>query len=149
MKRMKLLILILLFSIQTFAPREKVLYIDRTKPVYIYNVDDPLLRAIMRLESNFDPLVINTVSGARGLLQIMPDMIKEVNRICKKLNIDESYTWDDAFDPVKSICIWYIVQNFWNPEYNINLACQIWFGRGIQHDGWTWVEYSNRIRRYS
>lgn len=153
---MKLLILTLLFSLQLLAPKREVLYIERTEPIYIYNVDDPLLRAIMRLESNYDPLIINLVSGAGGLLQIMQPMIEEVNRICKiwhELFPDdiplEQFVLSDSFDPIKSIRIWYIVQDYLNPEYDINLACQIWFGRGIQYDGMTWVEYSGRIKDYS
>lgn len=150
MKRMTILILILiLFSLQVFAPKEEVLYIEKAEPVYIYNADDPLLRAIMRTESNYNPLAVNPISKARGLLQITPAMITEVNRICKKLNIDESYTWDDAFDPFKSIRIWYIAQSHLNPEYDINIACQIWFGRGVQWDGMTWIEYSDRVKTYS
>ena len=151
MKRMTILILILIvFSgLRVFAPREKVLYIEEAEPIYIFNMKDPLLRAVARAESNYDPLIVNKVSKARGLLQIMPSMITEVNRICKKLGIDEHYTWNDAFDPVKSIRIWYIVQGHLNPEYDVNLACQIWFGRGVQYDGMTWVEYSDRVKRYS
>jgi len=156
MKRIKILILILLFSLKAFAPKEKVLYIKNIEPIYIYNIDDSLLRAIMRLESNYDPLIVNTISGARGLLQIMPDMITEVNRICRLWHelfpeyVElESYTWTDAYDPVKSIRMWYIAQEYHNPNYDINLACKIWFGRGVQHDGWTWIHYSDRIKKYS
>jgi len=157
MKRMTILILILIFfnGLRVFAPREKVLYIEKAEPIYIYNVENPLLRAVMRLESNFDPLIVNPVSGAGGLLQIMQPMIDEVNRICKlwhDLFPDdiplEKFVLSDGFDPIKSIRIWSIVQNYHNLEYDINLACQIWFGRGVQHDNWTWVEYSNKIRRY-
>jgi len=156
---MTILILILIFfnGLRVFAPREKVLYIEEAEPIYIYNMKDPLLRAVARAESNYNQYAINPVSGARGIIQYLPVMINEVNRICRLWHdlfpeyVElESYTWDDAFDPIKSIRMWYIVQDFWNLEYNIDLACQIWFGRGIQkHDGMTWVEYSDRVRRYS
>lgn len=142
------LTLLLFLSLPGFAPTERAIHIERKEPICIYNADDPLLRAVIRLESNFNPLAVNPVSGARGILQIMPDMIKEVNRICKKLGINEHYTWNDAFDPVKSIRIWYIAQEYHNPTYDTNLACQIWFGRGIQWDGMTWVEYSSIVKTH-
>ena len=142
------LTLILISSLQILAPVNRAIYIKQAEPICIYNIKDPLLRAVAKTESNFNPLAVNPVSKARGLLQIMPDMIKEVNRICRKIGIEESYTWADAFDPVKSIRMWYIAQDYHNPKYDLNLACQIWFGRGVQWDGMTWVEYSGIVKKH-
>jgi len=149
------LTLILISSLQILAPVNRAIYIEQVEPIYIYNMEDPLLRAVGKAESSFDHLIVNKVSKARGLLQIMPDMIKEVNRICRIWHDSfpeyvelESYTWDDAFDPVKSIRMWYIAQDYHNPEYDFNLACQIWFGRGVQYDGMTWIEYSGIVKKH-
>ena len=38
----------------------------------LYQIPDPLVRAIIRCESDYDPRAVS-VSGARGLMQLMPD----------------------------------------------------------------------------
>lgn len=115
--------------------------ITEPEPIYPFGMADYMLRAFVKVESNFNENAVNPVSGARGILQILPVMIKEVNRIL----VTEKYTWDDAFDAKKSIEIWYIVQGYHNPEYTLEKACQIWFGIGIQYNGWTWVEYLSNV----
>lgn len=111
------------------------------EPLYPYGIDDPMLRTFVKVESNFNEYAINPVSGARGILQILPIMIKEANRIIKQ----EKYTWDDTFSAEKSIEIWYIAQKHHNPNYTIEKACQVWFGKGVQYNGWTWVDYHYSI----
>lgn len=121
---------------------EQPLYITDYKPVYIYNVQDPFLRAVIRYESNFNEKAVNPITKARGILQIMPVMIKEVNKYS-----DVKYVWSDAFDPVKSIEIWYIIQSVKNPEYHYGKACRLWFGTGIEYTGRTWKNYYNTVMK--
>jgi len=134
-------IIFLLVSLRLIAPvddREIILY---SGPQYIYNVKDPFLRSVIRYESNFNERAVNPYSKARGVLQILPVMICEVNKYS-----DVKYTWNDAWDPVKSIEIWWIVMDKRNPEYHYDKACRIWFGTGIQkHDGMTWEDYYNEV----
>ena len=134
-------IIFLLVSLRLIAPvddREIILY---SGPQYIYNVKDPFLRSVIRYESNFNERAVNPYSKARGVLQILPVMICEVNKYS-----DVKYTWNDAWDPVKSIEIWWIIMNKKNPEYFPDKACRIWFGTGIQkHDGMTWEDYYNEV----
>lgn len=135
-------------SLPAEAPKYRCLYITKAEPIYMYNIKDPILRAVAWYESRFQEKAINPVSGARGILQITLPMIQEVNRILIKYGIDKEFMWDDAFNINKSIEIWYIVQKYHNPEYNIQKACQIWFGVGVQWDGLTWVGYYKNILSY-
>lgn len=143
MKRITLtLILSVTFLALVKAPREgDCLILPRIKPIYSFGVEDPLLRAFMYVESKFKDDVVNPVTGARGVLQILPIMIREVNRIQK----DVTYTWDDAFSIEKSIEIWYKIQHHHNPNYDIGKACRVWFGKGVQYDGLTWETYQCNI----
>jgi hypothetical protein len=134
-----------LFTLRADAPPFVKLIVPEGTPVYIFNLKDPFARAVAFKESSFDPLIVNKRSGARGLMQITPVMIREVNKICKKLNLPNRYIWKDAFDPYKSIEIWYIVQGYKNPEYYYDKACRIWFGVGKQHDGKTWEWYYTEV----
>jgi len=115
------------------------------EPIYILNIKDPVLRAFVWFESRFIEDIVNPVSGARGILQILPPMIKRANSILELQGSNLRYTWDDAFNAKKSIEIWYLVQNYLNPTYDVRKACQIWFGIGTQYDGLTWIGYEREI----
>jgi hypothetical protein len=148
MKKTMLILLLTFIFLRCIAPTVPVhLLIQELKPVYIFNLSDPLARSVAYCESRFEPYVVNRISGARGLMQITKIMIKEVNKICIHLKLPNRYTWKDAFDPLKSIEIWYIVQKYKNPEYHIDKACRIWFGTGTQYDGKTWKDYYKMINK--
>jgi hypothetical protein len=148
---MKKTILILAFALIPLAglcPNiGKVFYITRSQPVYIFNLNDPLARSVAYYESCFNPYAVNKKSGARGLMQITKIMIKEVNKVCQKTGLPKRYTWNDAYDPLKSIEIWWIIQNHKNPEYFPDRACRIWFGTGRQYDGKRWEDYYNEVSK--
>jgi hypothetical protein len=144
-----MMLLVLMFPYNLKAPVMKSLMIIESEPLYAFNIKDPVLRAFVRFESFYDEYAINPVSGARGILQFLPVMINEVNRILLECYINHPlYTWDDAFDAQKSIDMWYIVQRYHNPTYDIEKICQIWFGLGVQYDGLTWIEYHKIIQEY-
>ena len=54
-----------------------------------YHMDPHLIRAVMRTESAFNPLVVSA-AGAQGLMQLMPDVAKEMGVV-------------DPFDPRQNI----------------------------------------------
>jgi soluble lytic murein transglycosylase-like protein len=54
-----------------------------------YDLDPALIRAVMRAESAFNPMVISP-AGAQGLMQLMPALAKEMGVV-------------DAFDPRQNI----------------------------------------------
>ena len=145
----KLICFLVIFLWVEYTPTVKapngvsVMHIISSPPIAKYNVHDPLLRAVIGFESNWKEDAVNSITGARGILQILPPMINEVNRILYHYygSAFIKYTWDDAWNPLKSIEIWYIVQNHHNPLYDSIRACQLWFGMGMQWDGMTWVEY--------
>jgi soluble lytic murein transglycosylase len=54
-----------------------------------HGISEPLLKAIIKAESNFDPRAVSK-KGAIGLMQIMPDTLKDLNI-------------NDPFDPKQNI----------------------------------------------
>jgi len=147
-----LILAFFLYSFRCTAPVFESFTIIESDPVHIYNITDPVLSAFCLYESDFNSEAVNPVSGAGGILQFMKSMIDEVNKICRyqhSLSSGEiplvQYKLSDRFNPEKSIEMWYIVQNFKNPDYDLAKACQIWFGIGVQYDGKTWREYYNDI----
>jgi hypothetical protein len=56
--------------------------------------------------------------GSLGIVQILPVMVKEVNRICKIKGINKTFTLQDRLNPEKSEQMFWIFQNFYNPNIN-------------------------------
>ena len=58
--------------------------------------------------------------GSVGIIQIKPVMVKEVNRICKIQGISKRFTLSDRRNPAKSAEMFWIYQEFYNPELNLD-----------------------------
>ena len=125
MKKKILLLLCLGFiPLAGIAPvkHEKEFIVIKTEPVVVF---DAMLYAFEKIESNFDTKVINKL-GYGGILQIGQEMIDEVNRICKKQGIKKHFRLKDRLDKALSEEMWYIVQNYHNPDYSLKRACKVW-----------------------
>lgn len=137
---MKKLILLLCFGILPFVaacPPPKVLIILKDDPIYRF---DPILWAFQKVESNFDTEVVNSL-GYTGILQEGQEMINEANRICRIRGIKKHFTFpDSALDSLQSVQIWYVVQNFHNPKYQLKRATKIWNSRASER-------YYQKIKR--
>ena len=160
-------IIFLLVSLRLIAPVDNKAYILKTEPYrtsdipYLtfvknyFKITNLFLKSKIGFESNFDIYAVNPHSGAKGILQYMPIMIREANKIFRithpqnqvpQSSLKPEYTWDDAFDPYKAIEMYWLIMNYKNPEYYPDKACRIWFGTGIQkHDGMTWEDYYNEV----
>jgi len=119
-----------------------------------FKIPNPFLRAKIQYESNFNPKAINPVTGAAGILQYMKIMIREANKIFRithpqnqSSKIRNEYTLEDAFDPYKAVEIYWLVQNYKNPEYYYDKSCRIWFGVGTQYNGDTWEDYYETVMK--
>lgn len=119
---MNLILILSFFSLTLKAPDNQGLIIIRSEPVKVF---DPMLYAFQKVESNFDTDTINRL-GYGGILQIGQEMIDEANRICRIEGINQSFTLTDRLDSTKSVQVWYIVQNYWNPYYTLRKACHVW-----------------------
>jgi soluble lytic murein transglycosylase len=86
-----------------------------------YNIDPPLLAALIKAESNFEPLA-ESKKGARGLMQITPSTGRWIaEKICLK-----EYEDNMLFDPVTNISMgsWYInyLRSYYNGSLELVLA---------------------------
>lgn len=58
--------------------------------------------------------------GSVGIIQIKPVMVKEVNRICKIQGLEKKFTLADRKNPRKSAEMFWIYQEFYNPDLNLD-----------------------------
>lgn len=78
------------------------------------------VEALINIESGGDVMALNK-SGAAGVLQLMPIYVKEANRL---LGADV-YTLNCRFDYNKSISMFYVIQNKYNPNRDIDIAIKL------------------------
>lgn len=97
------------------------------------------IEALIWVESKNDVNAVNERTGASGILQIMPVLIDDVNRICGY----DKYTLDDRFNAKKSREIFDIIQSVYNPDKDLNLALVIWNSRA------SWEYHNKVLTRYN
>jgi len=78
---------------------------------------DVLYSSIVWVESKGNATA-RSKDGSLGIAQILPVMVKEVNRICKIKGINKTFTLQDRLNPEKSEQMFWIFQNFYNPNIN-------------------------------
>ena len=123
---MKKMIIIILITFIFLPLKNKELNFDlfkEFKELVLRKWNLPIYIA-MNETSNFDEKAINKKENAAGLLQIRPIMIRDVNRIVGY----KKYTLNDRYNFSKSLEIFYIIQDHYNPEYDIEKAARIWNG---------------------
>ena len=83
-----------------------------------------LITAIATVESELNE---KAVSGdCAGYLQIRPILVKECNEILKKKNSKKRYSLSDRFSKKKSIAMFYLIQEKFNPSHNVERALWVW-----------------------
>ena len=118
---------------------------------------DVLYSSIVWVESKGDANA-KSKDGSVGIVQIKPIMVKEVNRICKIQGLDKKFTLADRNDPEKSAEMFWIYQEFYNPNLNrdslskedMELMARKWNGGPDGHKKKStkkyWRKVSKRLR---
>lgn len=108
-------------------PREKEIEFVKVVEVEKYKVDKhKLAEAFAYVESRNNPKAVNKHTKATGVLQIMPIMVEEANRLAGY----KKYKLSDRTDKQKSFELFHLIMQHKNPEYDIALACYIWNPNG-------------------
>lgn len=107
-------VLMMLLNCSTF-------YVKAQNTTVNYN---RLITAIGTVESGLND---NTRSGVHaGFLQISKVCVTECNRINKLKGVSTRYTLQDRFNHQKSIEMFWIIQNFYNPKLDIDYMVLLW-----------------------
>jgi hypothetical protein len=116
-------ILFIFQSLILFAPGLKTVYISMPEPEVKIYTDIEKLQAIIYVETTEGENRYNpNEPEAVGLLQIWPIMIDDVNRILGY----QKYQLSDRLSDKKSIEIFWIFQNHYNPSHNFEAMARTW-----------------------
>lgn len=96
---------------------------------------DIFTSALIQVESQGDRLAIGKTQDV-GILQITPIYVKEVNRILG----EDKYTLDCRTDRLKSLEMFEVYQNYYNPKRDINKAIKL-------HNPGAGVDYKVKITK--
>ena len=105
------------------------------KPTYTLDVE-PLIQAMIMVESRGNDSAYHKGEKAAGCLQIRPIMDREVNRILGIQNSELEYTLEDRWSREKSIEMFHIVNNHHNKNSRYEEIARAWNG------GPNWAEKS-------
>lgn len=83
---------------------------------------EKLVHAIAYIESAHNPNAISRNGKHVGYLQISTKCVDECNRLIRH----KKYKYKDRYDIQKSIEMFYVIQNHYNPQKDIHLAIRIW-----------------------
>lgn len=81
-------------------------------------------QALIWVESRGDSDAIGSKNDV-GVLQITPILVEDCNRILK----NEGFTLEDRLDSLKSVEMFNIIQDHYNPQHDYHLALKIWNGQ--------------------
>jgi hypothetical protein len=101
-----------------------------------------LIEALIHVETNNGQNLFNENENAIGHLQIRPVMIDDINRIIGY----EKYSHNDAWNKKKSIEMFWIYQQYYNPKMNLEVAIRIWNGGPTGHQKTATLSYLDKVK---
>lgn len=140
-------VFIILFLLLTSAI-STYFYLKTSKEIVVTEPTEPswedgwkdFIPALIQVESSGNPNALGK-NNDRGILQITPILVKEVNRIS-----GSTYTHDDAWDPEKSIEMFYIIARKYCPEQDFEKMARIWNGGPRGHTKDYTITYWNKVK---
>ena len=97
------------------------------KPTYTLDVN-PLIQAMIMVESEGNDSAYHKGEKAAGCLQIRPIMVREVNRILGIQKSELEYTLEDRWSREKSIEMFHIVNGYHNKNSTYEEIARAWNG---------------------
>ena len=120
-------------------------FMAQEKKAYDWN---PIMDAIIQVESRGNAKAHNPNGDCAGILQIVPILVKECNQILAKRKSKKRYTLGDRYNVSKSKEMFILLQEHFNPEHNVEKAIRCWnsgfYGNWRNRSG----EYYKNVMKY-
>jgi len=107
-------------------------------------IEDPLIDAIIEVESGGDTLAYNSKEDAVGCLQIRPIMVREVNRLLG----EDKYTLKDRWNKAKSIEMFNVIRSHLKGATDEQIA-RTWNGGYNGKNNPKTLVYWNKVKKYT
>ena len=131
--------LILVLGLAIIPTKQKILlplpthstpYIHIKPPPRVLHQKPPmtLVDALIMVESSGNPHAYNKKERACGCLQIRPIMLREVNRILRKQNLNRRFLPEDRWDCGLSKEMFYIWENYYHKDSSDEKIARCWNG---------------------
>ena len=88
----------------------------------------PIINAIAYVESGYNEKAVSPNGMYVGYLQIGKTMVQECNNILKAKGQTKRYTYEDRKNKEKSIEMFILIQEKYNPERSTEKAIRLWNG---------------------
>jgi soluble lytic murein transglycosylase-like protein len=131
---------LLIIPIFSFFCTASMWYDKTEEPI----IEDPLIAAIIQVESGGDTLAYNSKEDAVGCLQIRPIMVREVNRLVGK----DSFTLSDRWSKVKSIQMFNILRSHLKGASDEQIA-RVWNGGYNGKNNPKTLVYWKKVKKYT
>ncbi len=105
----------------------------------------PVINAIIKVESNGNTRAKH--GNSVGAMQITPVLILECNQIMKKRKSKKRFKLSDRFSISKSKEMFLIMQSYYNPMNDIELAIRMWNG-GMHYSISRTQRYFEKVMSY-
>ena len=103
---------------------------------------DLFIESIITVESGGN---VNARNGnCLGVLQMMPVCVKAVNAVCKENGNGKRFSLNDRRSREKSIEMFKILQDKYNPTHDFRKACNLWNGGSVKRNC---SRYYNRVMK--
>lgn len=139
---------IIVFTLFYINPNISSIEVEKTQEHVIFDEKTDLIKSIGNVESGNNPDTINKREEARGFLQIRPGCVADANRIMGYKAFDTL----DCYNIEKSIMIFTVIQNHYNPKWNKEIAAKLWNGgphwyhkEGVKN---YWVKVKRYLKKY-
>ena len=108
---------------------------------------NPVMDAIIQVESKGNPKAHNKNGDCAGILQITPGLVKQCNTWLKAKKSKKRYTLSDRYNVEKSKEMFVMVQKYYNKSNNVEKAIRVWNGGpGYTLKGTN--EYYRKVMKY-
>jgi len=131
---------LLIIPIFSFFCTASMWYDKAEEPI----MQDPLIAAIIQVESGGDTLAYNSKEDAAGCLQIRPIMVREVNRLVGK----DSFKLKDRWSKAKSIQMFNVLRSHLKGASDEQIA-RTWNGGYNGHNIPQTMQYWNKVKKYT
>ena len=89
---------------------------------------NPVMDAIIQVESKGNPKAHNKNGDCAGILQITPGLVKQCNAWLEAKKSKKRYTLSDRYNVKKSKEMFVMVQKHYNKSNNVEKAIRVWNG---------------------